>query len=181
MTRLSPPLWQGWRTSSSTMPFRPRIAPMPAPKALRIFCPAMPAASCKRSLRLLRRLWVSRCGLSRRLLAAPRCPTKLELLGNLVGKVDVLVIGGAMANTFLAAQGLGVGKSLQEADMHPTALDIMRKARTAGCEIVLPSERGCRPRSFGPTRRPKRFRCGRCRVRCDDPGMSGVQPPRSRL
>ncbi len=48
--------------------------------------------------------------------------TKLELLGNLVGKVDVLVIGGAMANTFLAAQGMAVGKSLQEAEMHGTAL-----------------------------------------------------------
>ena len=55
--------------------------------------------------------------------------TKLELLGNLVGKVNVLVIGGAMANTFLAAQGKGVGKSLQEAEMHGTALDILGKAR----------------------------------------------------
>ncbi|HBK08275.1 MAG TPA: phosphoglycerate kinase [Acetobacteraceae bacterium] len=66
--------------------------------------------------------------------------TKLELLGNLVGKVDVLVIGGAMANTFLAAQGVGVGKSLQEAEMHPTALDILAKAKAAGCQIVLPTD-----------------------------------------
>ena len=64
--------------------------------------------------------------------------TKLELLGNLVGKVDMLAIGGAMANTFLAAQGLNVGKSLQEADMHATALDILTKAKAADCEIVLP-------------------------------------------
>lgn len=64
--------------------------------------------------------------------------TKLDLLGNLVGKVEILVIGGAMANTFLAAQGIGVGKSLQEAEMHATALDILAKARQAGCEIVLP-------------------------------------------
>jgi phosphoglycerate kinase len=64
--------------------------------------------------------------------------TKLELLGNLVGKVDVLVIGGAMANTFLAAQGISVGKSLQEADMHETARDILVRAKAAGCEIVLP-------------------------------------------
>src|SRR5947209_6146000 len=55
--------------------------------------------------------------------------TKLELLGNLVRKVDVLVIGGAMANTFLAAQGKGVGKSLQEADMHDTALEISSEER----------------------------------------------------
>jgi phosphoglycerate kinase len=66
--------------------------------------------------------------------------TKLELLGNLVGKVDVLVIGGAMANTFLSAQGVGVGKSLQEAEMHGTALDILAKAKAAGCQIVLPTD-----------------------------------------
>ena len=66
--------------------------------------------------------------------------TKLELLGNLVTKVDVLVIGGAMANTFLAAQGKGVGKSLQEADMHATALDILGKAKDAGCQVVLPTD-----------------------------------------
>jgi phosphoglycerate kinase len=66
--------------------------------------------------------------------------TKLDLLGNLVGKVNALVIGGAMANTFLAAQGLSVGRSLQEAEMHATALDILARARTAGCEVVLPSD-----------------------------------------
>jgi phosphoglycerate kinase len=64
--------------------------------------------------------------------------TKLDLLGNLVSRVNVLVIGGGMANTFLAAQGMKVGKSLQEADLHETARDILAKARSAGCEIVLP-------------------------------------------
>ena len=58
--------------------------------------------------------------------------TKLELLGNLVGKVDVLVIGGAMANTFLAAQGCRVGKSLQETDLHDTARDDPGAGRGAG-------------------------------------------------
>jgi phosphoglycerate kinase len=62
--------------------------------------------------------------------------TKLDLLGNLVRKVDVLIIGGAMANTFLAAQGKPVGKSLCEHDLIPTARDILAKA--GGCEIVLP-------------------------------------------
>jgi phosphoglycerate kinase len=66
--------------------------------------------------------------------------TKLELLGNLVTKVDVLIIGGAMANTFLAAQGKDVGKSLQEAEMHGTALDILTKAQAANCRIVLPTD-----------------------------------------
>src|SRR5918994_988136 len=64
--------------------------------------------------------------------------TKLDLLGNLPKKVDVLVIGGAMANTFIAAQGHGVGKSLQEADMHETARRILEEARTGNCEILLP-------------------------------------------
>jgi phosphoglycerate kinase len=66
--------------------------------------------------------------------------TKLDLLGNLVAKVNVLVIGGAMANTFLAAQGKGVGRSLQEQEMHGTARDILTNAKAAGCEVVLPSD-----------------------------------------
>ena len=64
--------------------------------------------------------------------------TKLDLLGNLVSKVDHLVIGGGMANTFLAAQGIDVGKSLAEHDMTDTAREIMAKAQAAGCNILLP-------------------------------------------
>jgi phosphoglycerate kinase len=66
--------------------------------------------------------------------------TKLDLLGNLVGKVDRLVIGGAMANTFLAAQGFAVGASLQEPDLHVTARTILRTARDAHCTVVLPTD-----------------------------------------
>ncbi|KPP84569.1 MAG: phosphoglycerate kinase [Rhodobacteraceae bacterium HLUCCO07] len=66
--------------------------------------------------------------------------TKLDLLGNLVGRVETLVIGGGMANTFLAAQGIGVGKSLCEHDMADTAREIMAKATTQGCEIILPED-----------------------------------------
>ncbi len=66
--------------------------------------------------------------------------TKLELLGNLVGRVDILLIGGAMANTFLAAQGISVGKSLQEAEMHDMARTILAQAKTAGCEVMLPTD-----------------------------------------
>ncbi|MBT8152524.1 phosphoglycerate kinase [Epibacterium ulvae] len=66
--------------------------------------------------------------------------TKLELLGNLVAKVDNLVIGGGMANTFLAAQGIDVGKSLCEHDMTDTALAILDKAKAEGCTIVLPTD-----------------------------------------
>jgi phosphoglycerate kinase len=64
--------------------------------------------------------------------------SKLDLLGNLIAKVNVLIIGGGMANTFLAAQGKAVGKSLCEHDLAPTARDILAKAKTQGCEIVLP-------------------------------------------
>jgi phosphoglycerate kinase len=64
--------------------------------------------------------------------------TKLDLLGNLTRKVNVLVIGGAMANTFLAAQGHPMGRSLQEAEMHDTARQILEQAADAGCEILLP-------------------------------------------
>jgi len=64
--------------------------------------------------------------------------TKLDLLGNLVSKVDVLVIAGGMANTFLAAKGVPVGKSLCEHDLVGTARDILAKADAARCAIVLP-------------------------------------------
>ena len=66
--------------------------------------------------------------------------TKLELLGNLVEKVDHLIIGGGMANTFLAAQGVDVGKSLCERDMLDIAAEILAKAEKTGCKILLPSD-----------------------------------------
>lgn len=64
--------------------------------------------------------------------------TKLDLLGNLLTKVDILVIVGAMANTFLAAKGLPVGRSLQEKDLHDTARQILAQAEQSACEILLP-------------------------------------------
>ena len=66
--------------------------------------------------------------------------TKLDLLGNLVETVDHLIIGGGMANTFLAAGGTDVGKSLCEHDMAETARAIMAKAETTGCVLLLPSD-----------------------------------------
>jgi phosphoglycerate kinase len=66
--------------------------------------------------------------------------TKLDLLSNLVEKVDTLVIGGGMANTFLAAQGLDVGKSLCEHDLADTAREIAQKAADKGCTILLPRD-----------------------------------------
>ncbi|MHC9234202.1 phosphoglycerate kinase [Pseudooceanicola sp. 502str34] len=66
--------------------------------------------------------------------------TKLELLGNLVEKVDYLIIGGGMANTFLAAEGIDVGKSLAELEMTETAKQIRLKAQDLGCRLVLPAD-----------------------------------------
>ncbi len=66
--------------------------------------------------------------------------SKLAVLENLVGKVDALVIGGGMANTFLKAQGVPIGKSLHEPALLDKAREIMAKAKTRGCAIVLPSD-----------------------------------------
>ncbi|MGH6715074.1 MAG: phosphoglycerate kinase, partial [Bradyrhizobium sp.] len=64
--------------------------------------------------------------------------TKIELLQNLVTKVDAMVIGGGMANTFLHAQGVQIGKSLAEKELAPTALRIVEKAYASNCAIILP-------------------------------------------
>ncbi len=66
--------------------------------------------------------------------------SKLDLLGNLTKKVDYLIIGGAMANTFFAARGIKTGKSLIEKDMFSTARAIQDAAKSANCEIVLPTD-----------------------------------------
>ena len=84
-------------------------------------------------------------------LGAPRHPvlaivggakvsTKIALLSNLLAKVDALVIGGGMANTFLAAKGVAVGKSLHEPDLATTAKQIMTDAAARGVAIVLPTD-----------------------------------------
>ncbi|MEM6537927.1 MAG: phosphoglycerate kinase [Pseudomonadota bacterium] len=74
------------------------------------------------------------------LVGGAKVSTKIELLLNLVGKADALIVGGGMANTFLFAQGISVGKSLCEPDLADTAKEILNQAQTRGCEIVLPSD-----------------------------------------
>jgi phosphoglycerate kinase len=74
------------------------------------------------------------------LVGGAKVSTKLELLGNLVGKVDMLIIGGGMANSFLFAQGFEVGTSLCEKEMKGTALAILEKAKAANCTILLPQD-----------------------------------------
>jgi phosphoglycerate kinase len=66
--------------------------------------------------------------------------TKLDLLGNLTGIANTIVIGGGMANTFLAAQGIDVGKSLCEKDLIPTAIEIMARAKAKNCTLLLPTD-----------------------------------------
>lgn len=97
------------------------------------------------------RLMAEELGALERALGAPERPvgavvggakisTKLDLLNNLVEKLDVLVIGGGMANTFLMAQGAKLGASLVEADLLDTARAIMAKADNTGCRIILPGD-----------------------------------------
>ena len=93
---------------------------------------------CRRSSRR----WRLALGNPKRPVAAivggAKVSTKLDLLGNLVNKVDVLIIGGGMANTFLFAEGKGVGKSLCEKDLADTARSIVAAAEKAKCRILLP-------------------------------------------
>ena len=72
------------------------------------------------------------------LVGGAKVSSKIDLLQNLVAKVDMLVIGGGMANTFLHAQGKAVGKSLCEKDLADTALRILEAAKAANCRIILP-------------------------------------------
>jgi phosphoglycerate kinase len=72
------------------------------------------------------------------IIGGAKVSTKIDLLENLVNKVDAMVIGGGMANTFLYAQGVGIGKSLAERDLAATALRIIEKAEAANCAIILP-------------------------------------------
>ncbi len=82
--------------------------------------------------------------------------TKISVLNNLVGKLDYLVIGGGMANTFLYAQGFAVGKSLCEPDFAETARSILKQAEQCGCKILLPIDVVC----------AKEFKAGAARRVC---------------
>jgi phosphoglycerate kinase len=100
--------------------------------------PAYPGRAMKSELDALARAFEHPKHPVTAIVGGAKVSTKLELLGNLLGKVETLIIGGAMANTFLVAQGRSVGKSLYEAELVGAAAEIMRKARALGREIVLP-------------------------------------------
>ena len=130
-------------TSTSTTPSPPRIARMPRPRGSRIFCRPMPGSRCRRSWRRSRRRSGIRSIPSSRSSAAPRSRRSWSCSRNLIRKVDALVIGGGMANTFLAAKGVEIGKSLNEPDLQKTAKQIMQEA----------AERGLRDRASDRRRR----------------------------
>jgi phosphoglycerate kinase len=74
------------------------------------------------------------------IIGGAKISTKLDLLSNLISKVDILIIGGAMANTFLAAKGVDVGKSLHERELLDTARATMENAAAGNCRIMLPED-----------------------------------------
>jgi len=74
------------------------------------------------------------------IIGGAKVSSKLDVLGHLIDRVDVLIIGGGMANTFLFAQGVAVGKSLCEKDLADTARGILARAKDRGCAVLLPSD-----------------------------------------
>ncbi len=100
--------------------------------------PAYPGRAMKKELDALEKAFETPQHPVTAIVGGAKISTKLELLGHLLAKVETLVIGGAMANTFLVAQGKAVGKSLCERDLVGKAADIMAKAKSLGREIVLP-------------------------------------------
>jgi phosphoglycerate kinase len=100
--------------------------------------PAFPGRAMKAELDALEKAFETPRHPVTAIVGGAKISTKLELLGHLLSKVETLVIGGAMANTFLLAQGKAVGKSLVETDLVGTARDIMTKAKAMRRDIVLP-------------------------------------------
>jgi len=100
--------------------------------------PAYPGRAMKEELDALAKAFETPEHPVAAIVGGAKISTKLELLGHLLGKVEALIIGGGMANTFLAAQGKPIGKSLTENDLIPQARDILAKAAALNREIVLP-------------------------------------------
>jgi phosphoglycerate kinase len=100
--------------------------------------PAYPGRAMEAELEALRKAFETPQHPVAAIVGGAKISTKLDLLGHLLQKVETLIIGGGMANTFLAAQGKKIGKSLCEVDLIPNAKEIMAKAKTMNREIVLP-------------------------------------------
>jgi phosphoglycerate kinase len=125
-------------TSTSTTPFSAAHRAHASTEGLAHLLPAYAGRAMEAELKALQKA----LGNPERPVAAvvggAKVSTKLDVLQNLVGKVDHLIIGGGMANTFLAARGVDVGKSLAEHDLRDTALAILDAADRANCTIHLP-------------------------------------------
>ena len=100
--------------------------------------PAYPGRAMKSELDALERAFERPDHPVTAIVGGAKVSTKLDLLGNLLTKVETLIIGGAMANTFLVAQGKSVGKSLYESELVGAAREIISRAKSLGREIVLP-------------------------------------------
>jgi phosphoglycerate kinase len=100
--------------------------------------PAYPGRAMKAEIDALERAFERPQHPVAAIVGGAKISTKLDLLGHLLSKVETLIIGGGMANTFLAAQGKPIGKSLCENDLIQSARDIMAKAKSLGRDIVLP-------------------------------------------
>jgi phosphoglycerate kinase len=100
--------------------------------------PAYPGRAMKAELDALRKAFETPQHPVAAIVGGAKISTKLDLLGHLLAKVETLIIGGGMANTFLAALGKPIGKSLCETELVPAARDVLAKAKAAGREIVLP-------------------------------------------
>ncbi len=100
--------------------------------------PAYPGRAMRAEIEALHRAFETPEHPVAAIVGGAKISTKLELLGHLLVKVETLIIAGGMANTFLAAQGKAIGKSLCEADLMQSARDIMAKAKSLQREIVLP-------------------------------------------
>ena len=134
---------------------RPRTAPTLRPKGLGHKLPAYAGRTMQAELEALAKALEAPTKPVIAIIGGAKVSTKIDLLENLVGKVDALVIGGGMANTFLHAQGVGIGKSLAEKDLAATALRIVSKGGSS--ELRHHSARRCHRRVS--------FR-GQCTVAC---------------
>ena len=121
------------------MRFPPRTAPMPRPRASPNFFPSYAGRAMESELSHLEKALANPTRPLMAVVGGAKVSSKIDLLENLAGKVDTLVIGGAMANTFLAAQGLGVGKSLHEPDYLETARKVVQMAATKAAPWCCPA------------------------------------------
>ena len=150
-------------TSTSTTPSPPRTARMPRPRGWRTRCPPSPGARWRPNSTRWKRRWASPSIRSRRWSAAPRCRPSSTCCKHLVDKVDHLIIGGGMANTFLAARGVDVGKIAVRArsDRHRRG-DPRRRRRARAAPSICPTTSWSR-RSSARTRRRARSTSTRSR------------------